>query len=103
MENEDLKNRATLADISLLIEQVRVLGHKVDQLLQVLEINHQHEQLFGDWISEHDLIIQANLSRGTLLNLKKRGLLTTSSIAGKANYYKMSQIRELLNENEKNR
>ncbi len=103
MDKEDLTNKTTLVDMGFLIEQVRVLECKVDQLLLALTSKNQQDQLFGEWISEHDLIQQANLSRGTLLNLKKRGLLTTSSIAGKANYYKMSQIRELLNENEKNR
>lgn len=103
MENEDLNNRITLAGMSQLMEHVRVLEFKLDQLSKILESKFQQDKMFGDWISEKDAMERTDLSRSTFLNLRKQGKLTTSSISGKSNYYRLSQIKEMLDENEKNR
>jgi len=101
--NHDLNKTATLADMTIVVEQIRVLEHKLDQLFKVLESKHQREKVFGDWISEKEAVELTNLSKSTFLILRKEGKLTSSSISGKANFYRLSQIKELLEENEKNR
>lgn len=103
MHNEELNKIATLANMMVLEEQVHVLEHKVDQILHILNSKHQLGEVFGDWISEAEVMELTSLSKTTLLTLRKQGKLSSSSISGKANYYRMSQIRELLDENEKNR
>ena len=100
MTNE---NTTILAGMSQLMEHVRVLEFKLDQLTKILESKHKQDKMFGDWISEKDAIELTDLSRSTFLNLRKLGKLTSSSISGKSNYYRLSQIKELLDENEKNR
>ena len=103
MEHDDLNKTATLADMTIIVEQIRVLEHKLDQLFKIHKSNYQREKVFGDWISETEAVELTNLSKSTFLILRKEGKLSSSSISGKANFYRLSQIKELLEENEKNR
>ncbi|MBL1232465.1 MAG: hypothetical protein COA31_007090 [Flavobacteriales bacterium] len=103
IDQDNLNKTATLADMTIIVEQIRVLEHKLDQLFKVLESKHQREKIFGDWITENQAVELTNLSKSTFLILRKEGKLTSSSISGKANFYRLSQIKELLEENEKNR
>lgn len=102
-EHDDLNKTATLANMTIIVEQIRVLEHKLDLLLKAHKSNYQREKVFGDWISETEAVELTNLSKSTFLILRKEGKLTSSSISGKANFYRLSQIKELLEENEKNR
>ncbi len=101
--NDESNKTATLADMTIIAEEIRVLEHKLDQLLKIHKSNYQREKIFGDWISENEAVELTNLSKSTFLILRKEGKLTSSSISGKANFYRLSQIKELLEENEKNR
>ena len=103
MEHDDLNKTATLADMTIIVEQIRVLEHKLDKLFKVLESKYQREKIFGDWITENQAVELTNLSKSTFFILRKEGKLTSSSISGKAHFYRLSQIKELLEENEKNR
>ncbi len=103
IDQDNLNKTATLADMTIIVEQIRVLEHKLDQLFKVLESKHQREKIFGDWITENQAVKLTNLSKSTFLILRKEGKLTSSSISGKANFYRLSQIKELLEENEKNK
>lgn len=103
MEHDDLNKTATLADMTIIVEQIRVLEHKLDQLFKILESKYQRDKVFGDWISENEAVELTKLSKSTFLILRKEGKLTSSTISGKANFYRLSQIKELLEENEKNR
>ena len=103
MEHDDLNKTATLANMTIIVEQIRVLEHKLDQLLKIHKSKFQKEKVFGDWISENEAVELTNLSKSTFLILRKKGKLSSSSISGKANFYRLSQIKKLLEENEKNR
>lgn len=103
IETNELNKTATLADMTILVEQNRVLEHKLNQLFKALKSNYQREKVFGDWTTENEAVGLTNLSKSTFSILRKEGKLTCSSISGKANFYRLSQIKELLDENEKNR
>ncbi|MCB0410603.1 MAG: hypothetical protein KDD29_10320 [Flavobacteriales bacterium] len=102
-EHDDLNKTATLADMTIIVEQIRILNYKLDQLFKIFESKYQRDKIFGDWISEKEAVELTNLSKSTFLILRKEGKLTSSSISGKANFYRLSQIKKLLEENEKNR
>ena len=56
-----------------------------------------------DWITEKDAIRISGLSRATLLKLRKEGELTSSTLSGKQNFYRLSDFKRLLDTNEKKR
>jgi len=56
-----------------------------------------------DWITEKEAIRITGLCRSTLLKLRKEGELTSSTLSGKENFYRLSDIKKLLDLNETKR
>lgn len=75
-----------LSDIKKLIEQLMEERNKLD-----------------DWITEKEAIRISGLCRSTLLTLRKQGDLTSSTLSGKQNFYRLSDFNKLLEINEQKR
>ena len=75
-----------LSDIKKLIEQLMEERNKLD-----------------DWITEKEAIRISGLCRSTLLTLRKQGDLTSSTLSGKQNFYRISDFNKLLETNEQKR
>ncbi len=75
-----------LSDIKKLIEQFMEERNKLD-----------------DWITEKEAIRISGLCRSTLLTLRKQGDLTSSTLSGKQNFYRLSDFNKLLETNEQKR
>ncbi len=75
-----------LSDIKKLIEQLMEERNKLD-----------------DWITEKEAIRISGLCRSTLLTLRKQGDLTSSTLSGKQNFYRLSDFNKLLETNEQKR
>lgn len=75
-----------LSDIKKLIEQLMEERNKLD-----------------DWITEKEAIRISGLCRSTLLTLRKQGDLTSSTLSGKQNFYRLSDFNKLLDTNEQKR
>ena len=64
-------------------------------------ITSQHK--IEDWVNEKEAMKITGLSRGTLLKLRKDGRITSSTISGKQNFYRISDFKKLLDLNEQAR
>lgn len=82
---------------------IESLHTKVDHLTTMLNNLLSESKGIGDWLEEREVQRRTNLSRGTLLKLRKEGLLSSSSLSGKTPWYKISELIRLLNKNEMNR
>ena len=87
-------------EIKSILEELRLVRAELDAVKEILSNSLRREKLFGDWVSEKDLIQLTGYSRSALYLLWKQGLITKSSISGKANYYRMSDFKKLLDKNE---
>ena len=56
-----------------------------------------------DWVNEKEAMKITGLSKGTLLKLRKDGRITSSTLSGKQNFYKISDFKKLLEQNEQTR
>jgi len=81
-------------------QQLKQLCVKFDELSKVVGKEKQREKMFGEWLSEEDVIAATGLSRGTLFKLYKEGKVGRSKLSGKRNYYRLSDFRMLLDKNE---
>jgi len=61
----------------------------------------QTENMLGDWISEKDAIALSGLGRTRLYQLRMKGIITSSTLGGKAVFYRLSDFKVLLNKNER--
>jgi predicted DNA-binding transcriptional regulator AlpA len=100
MESPSQKILINSSDATLILEECRILKHELLGLIELIKREKKKEKLFGDWIHESEILELTGLSRNTLYNLYKEGKLKKSSISGKSNYYKMSDFKKLLNDNE---
>jgi hypothetical protein len=75
----------------------------VDYLKELLEKMMTRDAKIDDWITEKEAIRITGLCRSTLLKLRKEGELTSSTLSGKQNFYRLSDIKKLLDLNETKR
>jgi len=75
----------------------------VDYLKELLEVMMARDAKIDDWITEKEAIRITGLCRSTLLKLRKEGELTSSTLSGKENFYRLSDIKKLLDLNETKR
>lgn len=87
-------------DLTQLIEEVRVLQYSIAELAALTKHERIKNKMFGEWISEKEAMQLTGLSRSSLFTLTKQGKLIKSSIAGKKNYYKLSDFKRILDENQ---
>ena len=87
-------------ELKELAEEIRALQYSVAQLIAATKDEHRKNKMFGEWISEKEAMQLTGLSRSSLFTLTKQGKLIKSSIAGKKNYYKLSDFKRLLDENQ---
>ena len=88
-----LNNESTLDSLQATVHYLKGL---IEQL-----ITNQHK--VEDWINETDAMKISGLSRGTLLKLRKEGKLSSSTLSGKQNFYRISDFKKLLDLNEQMR
>lgn len=88
------------SDTTEILEELRLVRAELELLKAIVNTDKRKEKLFGEWIHEKELMTLTTYSRNTLYNLWKQGLVTKSSISGKANYYRMSDFKKLLDRNQ---
>ena len=88
------------SDTTEILEELRLVRAELELLKSIVSTDKRKEKLFGEWIHEKELMTLTTYSRNTLYNLWKQGLVTKSSISGKANYYRMSDFKKLLDRNQ---
>jgi len=88
------------AETLVLLEELRLIRLEIEELKSAVHSDKRSEKLFGEWIHEKELMKLTNHSRNTLYNLWKQGLVTKSTISGKANYYRMADFKKLLDKNQ---
>ena len=86
----------------LLNERLEALQTSVLQLQDMVALL-TIENVKLDWLNEKRTMSLTGLSRSTLLSLRKQGKLSSSSLATKAVFYRLSEIKRLLDKNEMNR
>jgi hypothetical protein len=79
--------------------KLEALENRLDILQQLLEKALVEKTAIGDWISEKQVRQLTGLGRTTLRNLRQEGRVRCSTIAGKAIWYRLSDIEKMLNEN----
>src|SRR4051812_41229597 len=89
-----------ILELNRILEYLKLIDRKIDLVTEAIAIQKKEQQLFGMWISEKELIKLTGLSRNTLLKLRKEGRITRSTISGKKNYYRLSDFKRILDENE---
>ena len=72
----------------------------IQYLKNLLEEKINQVTSIGEWIPEYEAMRISGLSRGTLLKLRKQGKLSSSTLSGKQNFYRVKDFEQLLNENE---
>jgi hypothetical protein len=78
--------QAQLSDLKKLVEQLVKNPLRID-----------------DWITEIEAIQVSGLSRATLFKLRKEGTISSSTLSGKQNFYRLSDFKKLLELNERKR
>ena len=89
--------------ISNLRETLDAIQASIANLNNYLEQLTSKKENIGDWISEGEVKKITGLSRSTLLKLRKEGQVSSSTLSGKQNFYRLSDFSKLLNQNEQNR
>lgn len=89
-------------NINELAEMLKALQVSVNKNTEMLEKLVKGNLKFDDWITEAQAQKVSGLSRSTLLKLRKEGKLTVSTLSGKQNFYRMSDLQRLIDNNELN-
>lgn len=84
-----------------ILSELRIVRSDLLTVLQIVRNDKRQQKIFGEWWPEKDVIAITGLSRNTLRNMVVQGRITRSSISGKSNYYRASDFKALLDENEK--
>lgn len=84
------------------MEKINVLQASVNSIAEIVLKIQQEKKITGKWISEKDLLALPglSLSRSTLLKMRKKGLIRSSTLTGKQNFYRTEDFEKLLNKNE---
>ena len=75
----------------------------INYLKDLIEQLSEGQNKLDDWIPEKEAIRISGLCRSTLLRLRKQGDLTSSTLSGKQNFYRLSDFNKLLKINEQKR
>ena len=67
----------------------------INYLKDLIEQLVDGQNKIEDWITEKEAIRITGLCRSTLLRLRKEGELTSSTLSGKQNFYRLSDIKKL--------
>jgi len=85
---------------NITLDKLNTLQASINIVSDVLLKMQKNRVGFGEWISEREAIEITNLSRSTLLKLRKEGKIRSSTITGKQVYYLLSDFKKLLDKNE---
>ena len=80
-----------------------MLHAELSDLKKIIEQLVEGQNKLDDWITEREAIRISGLCRSTLLTLRKQGDLTSSTLSGKQNFYRLSDFNKLLETNEQKR
>ena len=86
--------------MDIIIAKQDALQASLNTIADMLLKLQKEKATFGDWVSEKEAIKATGLSRSTLLKLRNEGKVTSSTISGKQNYYRLSDFKKLLDKNE---
>ena len=78
----------------MLTSEINELKNQVQVLVQIVQERH----LDLEWLPEPKVIQLLNISKSSLLRLRKSGDLQGSVLAGRV-FYKLSDVNKLLNRN----
>lgn len=79
--------------------RLKAVEESIAKLLQIAEANAVNEKTFvlGDFIHEAEVQRITRLGRTTLYNLRKRGMISSTTLVnGKGRFYRLSEIEALL-------
>jgi hypothetical protein len=91
------------AEIAELQAQVRDVQEKLGAIQKLLMEKVQIENKLGDWVDEDSAMALCKMGRTRLYQLRVEGKILSSTLGGKAVFYSVKNLRELLNSNSKNR
>lgn len=80
-----------------------ILQTELSDIKKLIEQLMEERNKLEDWITEKEAIRISGLCRSTLLTLRKQGDLTSSTLSGKQNFYRLSDFNKLLEINEQKR
>ncbi|MHB8261883.1 MAG: hypothetical protein ACYDCN_13700 [Bacteroidia bacterium] len=91
-------------NIEELVNKINDLQETLNTMADVIKKMERNTMAFGDWISEEEVLKMPNvsISRSRLWELRKQGRVSSSSLNGKQLFYRLSDFKKLLDENEQN-
>lgn len=84
-------------------DMFEVLQTELSELKNLVEQLVRDNNRIDGWITEVEAIGISGLSRGTLFKLRKQGVISSSTLSGKQNFYRLSDFKKLLELNEQKR
>lgn len=87
------------SEIEVLQAQVRDVQDKLNTIQLLLMQKAQTENLLGDWVDEDTVIALTGLKKTRLYQLRVEGKIESSTLGGKAVFYRLSDFKALLNKN----
>lgn len=89
-----------LVEWEVRIKALENLLHRIDvKIERALTENAS----IGGWLKEEDVIRITGLGKTSLYNLRRKNKITSSSIAQRGVFYRLSDFEKLLNRNEQKR
>lgn len=82
---------------------LEILQAELSDLKIIVEQLVQDRIRIDGWITEIEAIQLSGLSRGTLFKMRKEGVVSSSTLSGKQNFYRLSDFKKLLDLNEQKR
>lgn len=87
-------------DPNLIVDKLDALQASVNILAEMVLKLQKDKTTFGEWVNEKEAMKITKLSRSTLLKLRREDKISSSFISGKTPYYKISDFKKLLDNNE---
>lgn len=79
-------------------EAYKALMSKIEELHQVIIRNQNPvDQFSHEWVDSNDVMKMLGISRRTLCNYVRQGKLKSSRI-GKRNFFKVNEVKEMMNQ-----
>jgi len=88
---------------NVILQKLSFIENKLSDIFKKIEPVTIPPNPLGDWIVESEAKKITGLSRSTLLKMRRDGLISSSTISGKQNYYRITDFEKLLTKNEQNR
>lgn len=91
--NTEQKDDSWEARLNTLEHLLQGIDHKLDSLIE-------KDAAIGDWVKEEEIKRVTGLGKTSLYQLRKKFKVSSSTIAGRGVFYRLSDFENLLNKNE---